>query len=122
VCRHLGPIELVCDAPPYAVVHACERVGLLTPFDVRWCRLGSRPEGSEAGSGLHPLRWLFDASPTAKTTCICGEPLPPVDRYAFTFASGAVQHYLLGQCLRCFTIIWEEGHERGNLGHNGRLL
>ena len=35
----LGPIEIDCDAPPYAIVRACQRIGIRTPEDVRWARL-----------------------------------------------------------------------------------
>jgi hypothetical protein len=104
----LGPVELVCDAPPYGVVSACESVGFLTPLDVGWRRLAARAQGQEGG--LHPLRWLFGTSPPVTRACMCGWPLPPPDRYAFIYNSGPVQHYLLCQCLRCRTIHWEECH------------
>jgi hypothetical protein len=31
-----------------------------------------------------------------------------MERYVFTYASGAQSMYLLGQCNRCGTIFWEE--------------
>ena len=37
----LGPLEVVCDAPPYCIVRACHLIGLRKPEDVRWLRLGS---------------------------------------------------------------------------------
>jgi hypothetical protein len=32
----LGPVEMECDAPPYAVVEACAYLGSRRPLDVRW--------------------------------------------------------------------------------------
>jgi len=43
VSTRLGPILIDCDAPPYAIVQACERRGLRSPLDVRWCR-GAAPK------------------------------------------------------------------------------
>ena len=33
---HPGPVEIECDAPPYAVVQACACLGFRNPLDVRW--------------------------------------------------------------------------------------
>jgi len=56
----MEPIDIECDAPSYAFVEACEKVGFRSPLDVRWCRmshfLGSQ---REPDGGFHPLRWLF---------------------------------------------------------------
>jgi hypothetical protein len=39
--------------------------------------------------------------------CTCGEPLPDLKKFEFTFLSGKVGNYLLGQCRRCRTIFWD---------------
>ena len=107
----LGPIDIECDAPLYSVVEACEGLGFQSPLDVRWCRMSHVLRGQrELGGvvGFHPLRWLFGSSQPAKTICTCGQPLPPMERYTFTFASEKEAHYLLGQCCRCRTMYWEE--------------
>ena len=35
----LGPIEILCEAPPYPIVQACHMIGIKRPEDVRWCRM-----------------------------------------------------------------------------------
>jgi hypothetical protein len=39
-----GPTEVDCDAPPYAIVRACARLGFRSPPDVRWRRLTPRQQ------------------------------------------------------------------------------
>jgi hypothetical protein len=97
----LGPIEILCDAPPYSVVRACQRLGFTTPQDVRWCRV-SRLAGSTA-NGI--LAWI---SGTGKVTCSCGRSMPRLESYTFTFVSGSQAQYYLGQCARCRTIFWDK--------------
>jgi len=41
-------------------------------------------------------------------TCRCGQKLPSLDRYTFTYLTGHEASYLLGQCPRCKTVYWEE--------------
>jgi hypothetical protein len=105
----LGPIDIKCDAPLYCIVKACRKLGYQSPLDVRWCRtshfLGCL---RETGGGFHPWRWLFGGSLNPKTTCTCGEPLPKAKNCICTFQSRKECHYLLGQCLRCRTMYWEE--------------
>ena len=95
----LGPIEIVCDAPPYLVVKACAGLGFRCPLDVRWCRLDRRH--------LHRpgtfFPWLRPGSPP----CTCGEPVPELEGYTFTFATGGRAEYFLVQCRRCRTIFWD---------------
>ena len=38
----LGLLEVECDAPPYPIVRACRKLGLIAPEDVRWCGMGTR--------------------------------------------------------------------------------
>ncbi len=95
----LGPIDILCDAPPYPVVKACAGLGFEEPQDVRWSRLDRRRPPRPAG--LFP--WLRSAAPR----CTCGQPLPALESYTFTFTSGSQAQYYLGQCPRCRTIYWD---------------
>jgi hypothetical protein len=105
----LGPIDIKCDAPLYSIVKACGKLGFQSSLDVRWCRTNHFLGGQgESGGGFHPLRWLFGGSQPPETTCACGQPLPKMERYTFTFASEKKGHYLLGQCCQCRTMFWEE--------------
>ena len=106
----LGPIEICCDAPLHAVVQACERLGFQSPLDVRWCRLCHfrREHGGQGGAhGGRLWEWLFRRSQPGARHCTCGEPLPALKPYCFTFDSEPVAEYLLGQCRRCRTMFWE---------------
>ncbi len=110
--KHLGPIEVDCDAPPYSVVQACRFLGLRRPEDVRWARLSQflrgclrppQPSLWEAFCGLFRPR-----APHAGPRCACGRPLPPPREAAFTFNTGATEPYVLIQCPRCHTVFWDE--------------
>jgi hypothetical protein len=93
----LGPIDIVCDAPPYPVVRACEGADLRSPADVRWARVET-PAGH--GSGELP------ALP-GRSACSCGQPMPSLEVCTFIFfATGNHVSYFLGQCGRCRTIFW----------------
>ncbi len=108
---HLGPIDFDCDAPPYAVVAACAGLGFQSPLDVRWCRLTPFLKNlCEPGGvlGSHAWKWLFGSNQPPEPTCTCGQLLPLMGLYTFTFASKKECHYLLGQCCRCRTMFWEE--------------
>jgi hypothetical protein len=97
---NLGPIDIQCDAPPYPVVKACVSLGFHEPEDVRWCRIERRR--LRRPSSLFP--WLRAAIPM----CVCGQPLPKLESYTFTFVSGSQLEYHLGQCSRCRTIYWDK--------------
>jgi hypothetical protein len=97
----LGPIEVICDAPPYPVVRACAGLGFETPQDVRWIRT-DRKRARRAATSLIPfLR-------SSRPNCSCGEPLPELESYTFTFVSGTRAEYYLAQCTRCRTIFWDK--------------
>jgi hypothetical protein len=108
---HLGLLELECDAPPYAIVRACRKVGLEAPEDVRWCRKGHH---RKRGHGwIHFLAspiWgrLLGRSEVEEHACTCGQGLPETESYAFTFQSGEQVEYEIGQCSRCRTVYWEK--------------
>ena len=55
---HLGPVEVECDAPPYAVVQACAYLGFDRPLDVRWrpARELTPAGGWAAASGTGAVR------------------------------------------------------------------
>ena len=103
------PFEITCDAPSYLIVKACEKLGFHDPMDVRWCRLSHYlTENGEHQGGTFPL-WGWLAPTTRKgQACSCHEPLPVLDWYTFTFSSGQVACFRLGQCRRCRAIYWEE--------------
>ena len=104
----LGQLEIHCDAPPYAVVQACEQVGYRTPLDVRWCRITNFLQEYSV-LGTHLWKLFFGKTDSTEKTCTCGQPLPMLENYAFTLGSGAVINFFLGQCCRCRTMFWEQG-------------
>jgi hypothetical protein len=102
-----------CDAPAYSVVRACQGLGFHLPLDVRWCRMRTFLErhGEQWGIfGLEAWGWLFGRSHSPDKKCDCGQALPVLERFTFTFKSKRQAVYLLGQCRRCHTIFWEEVH------------
>lgn len=104
----LGTLEISCDAPPDAVVRACETLGFQSPLDVRWCRKSQLRRGHSRLGGIHalyPWNWFATRNrPSQGNTCTCGQPLPVL----YKFALDKVADYLLGQCCRCRTMFWEE--------------
>jgi len=105
-----GQLEIWCDAPPYAVVRACKRCGFHSPLDVRWCRLSRFLNGQGHRKGIFVLRlwhWLFGRRRPREHTCTCGQPLPGLKKYGFSFLSKKVNDYLLCQCRCCRTIFWD---------------
>jgi hypothetical protein len=107
----LGPIDVVCDAPPYHIVQACYRIGIEGAEDVRWCRVGSVTGG---GGGWRQLiafpPWNAFTRPqqTGEHNCSCGHNLPRLEAYTFTLITGKEISYLLGQCPRCHTVYWDD--------------
>jgi hypothetical protein len=105
----LGTIEIVCDAPPYAVVRACQGAGFCSPLDVRWCNIRPLLKGQGQGAGTFGMRfwrWLLGKRGPNARRCTCGRPLPELRLYTFTFNGQKVGEYLLGQCCRCRTMFW----------------
>jgi hypothetical protein len=107
-----SPLDIPCDAPPYQVVKACRGLGFHEPEDVRWSRLSRI---ATAGSGW--TKYLPRAAAQlllgkrrtpGPGKCTCGASLPLIERYTFTFSSGRQSSFLLGQCLGCRAIYWEE--------------
>lgn len=88
----LGPIHVECDAPPYLIVKACAdvRVGLVRPEDVRWVSQAAHMEKTKL--------WY---------TCSCGQPVPKLERIRFFRSDNTQKDYLLGQCVKCWTIYWK---------------
>jgi hypothetical protein len=52
-------------------------------------------------------QWLFGARKPRLATCTCGQPLPGLTKYGFSFLAQNVGDYLLGQCSGCRTIFWD---------------
>jgi predicted RNA-binding Zn-ribbon protein involved in translation (DUF1610 family) len=103
--------DICCDAPPYGVVHACEKCGFHSPLDVRWCRMSRflSAEGQRRGNvGVRLWQWFFGKPKPKARTCTCGQPLPGLKKYGFTFLSQKVGDYFLGQCQRCRTMFWDD--------------
>lgn len=109
--KQLGPIEISCDCPPYAIVKACTLVGLESPEDVRWCRLSSFLV-EHAGWSEFTKMFSWHLVPVNRylrgSTCTCGTQLPTMHRCLFTTSAGTSFSYMLGQCPRCRTIFWED--------------
>jgi len=106
--RHSEPTGSDCDAPAYTVVKACGGLGFRSPLDVRWCRLSSFMAGRRQNAGL--LARFFRMQPRGRA-CLCGQLLPALERYTFTFRSETRRDYFLGQCPHCQTIYWEDAPE-----------
>lgn len=107
--------EISCDAPAHSVVQACEGLGFDSPLDVRWLRLSHFVTACAAqpnGGGSDFWGWLFKRDRLEPGACTCRAPLPELENYTFTFASGRVIDYQLGQCRCCRTIFWEGGVNR----------
>ena len=106
----LGPIDIDCDAPAYAIVRACESLGFHSPLDVRWLRR-SRLESRDAAPpelfGSGGLNEFFGLGPGAGKACGCGALLPELESCAFQFRDGSQVVYRIGQCPRCRTIYWD---------------
>jgi hypothetical protein len=107
----LGPLEVICDAPPYCIVRACHLIGLQNPEDVRWLRMSAfikEHTGEELGGSSFFQKLLWSTGRMREETCSCGEKLPLLEKYVFTLLHHGDLYYLLGQCPRCRTIFWEE--------------
>jgi hypothetical protein len=100
--EQLGPLEIECDAPDYAIIKACSRLGLRSPEDVRWCHLS---RGHTARSAWHEI--LLGLIRPAQGSCVCGGSFPELQGYLFTFNTGSEITCVLGQCDRCRTIFWD---------------
>ena len=104
-------LELECDAPPYAIVRACRKLGMKAPEDVRWCRKsrhGKRHHGWISFLANPIWGRLLGRAEGEGHACTCGQALPELESYAFTFQSGESVEYDMGQCVRCRTIYWEK--------------
>jgi hypothetical protein len=108
--ENLAPFEMDCDAPSYSIVKACQRLGIKSPEDVRWCRLSRLSDrGSDWGQALlHPWKFFANLSEPGFRACLCGYPFPFLERCTFTLLSGREESYLMGQCKNCRTIFWDE--------------
>lgn len=108
---NLGLLELECDAPPYAIVRACRKIGLQSPEDVRWSRKGRHAKRSHGWiSFLASPIWgrLLGRTEVGERVCSCGQNLPEGESYAFTYRTGEQSEYEITQCPRCRTIYWEK--------------
>src|SRR5262245_56190762 len=111
MATQLGPIEIRCDAPAYAIVRACGEVGIQSPEDVAWHRVRHYQAAQKAWRSLfHVETWriFLGVEGDEQASCGCGEPLPALERYTFLLSNGDQRHYHLGQCSRCRCIYWDQ--------------
>jgi hypothetical protein len=105
----LAPVELCCDAPPYEAVRACEKLGLHSPLDVRWMRVGNlrkHRRGPARSLGARWWAWLRGRRHAGRS-CGCHRRLPEMRWYRFVYPAAECD-YVLGQCRRCSTVYWDE--------------
>ena len=110
MAKHLGPIEILCDAPPYSIIQACNRIGVQRPEDVRWCRMSRFAQDQVPGQVIagHAWKSLLGMSAGKKGACGCGQDLPLLEKCTFTFITGRQASYYIGQCKRCHRVYWDE--------------
>ena len=104
-------IAVECDAPAYPIVQACRKVGFCSPEDVRWCRVSrthQKPHRQNSWLGFEFWMSFFKQRKPRSPACVCGQVLPKLECYTFTFISGVKHSLLLGQCNRCQSISWRE--------------
>jgi hypothetical protein len=106
--EQLGPIDIVCDAPPYHVVRACHLIGLDSPEDVCWRRLDQHEAPAGWRRLVNSCQRLLGVGKAGASRCGCGEFLPELDCFSFTFVMNRTLTYRLGQCPRCRTVFWED--------------
>jgi hypothetical protein len=106
--QDLGPIEIVCDAPPYHVVRACNLIGFESPEDVCWRRLDHHEARGGWRKLLHLCQRLLGVRPSTESRCACNEEMPELNCFSFTFVMNRTLTYRLGQCPRCRTVFWED--------------
>jgi hypothetical protein len=104
-----GPIAIDCDAPPYAIVRACAKLGFRSPLDVRWRRVKAAREqaGWKKVLSWAPWKLLRGAARPRRENCSCGAPRPHLETCVF-IGYGFRARYVIGQCDRCRTIFWDE--------------
>lgn len=109
---HFELLELECDAPPYVIVRACRKLGMKSPEDVRWCHKGRHGKRHHGWISFlaNPI-WgrLLGRVEEEDHACTCGQPLPELESFAFTFQNGESVEYDMGQCQRCRTVYWDKG-------------
>lgn len=108
--QRLGPLDVECDAPPYAIVRACRRIGVYDPEDVRWCRLSRRARPRASWWEVfyhHPFKFLMGLGQIHNGECLCRQIIPRLGEHTFTYCTGEEETYLIGQCPCCRAVYWE---------------
>ena len=111
VFSRLGPLEVHCDAPSYAMVRTCHALGFHAPLDVRWCRMSHYLSALIGWKGLfnrNTWKMLWETRARGEKACFCGEQLPRLMMYTFTLNTGEELSFFLGQCSRCHSVFWEQ--------------
>lgn len=107
----LRPIHIDCDAPPYEVVKASDRIGMRSPEDVRWRRQSTPNSGASRRKSVVGRLWhlLFAFGlPENEEKCRCGGILPERHSIRLRTLGGVEIRYALARCGRCRTIVWDE--------------
>jgi hypothetical protein len=122
MAKRSQPLQIECDAPSYAIVQACQRLGFHTPEDVRWCRLSHLGRHRVDWRQLfrRPWRFFLEMARSSARTCFCGHALPALEMCTFTLISGREIPYYMGQCRRCHAIFWDESPVA--IGEQGQVL
>lgn len=101
--------DVSCDAPAYAIVQACQWLGLQRPLDVAWYhRARFRRAHQRIRGFLGIVAWLFGRGEPAAATCRCGQALPELDHCLVTLGAARDDVIRLGQCGHCHTIFWDQ--------------
>lgn len=119
----IRPLHIVCDAPPYEVVKASERIGLRSPEDVRWRRQSAASSETGRRKTLAGRLWrlLFAFGlPEIEEKCGCGDTLPERRSIRLRTLAGSEIRYALAQCGRCRTIVWDDEQMSEELHRSGR--
>jgi hypothetical protein len=112
MASQLGPIEINCDAPSYPIVEACRLIGFSNPEDVRWCRLSHLGNERSWWEKLFHPHWLILGERSSEAQqCVCGAHLPALEKHTFLTFTHSRFTYVLGQCLHCHTVFWEEAQD-----------
>ena len=82
--KNLGRLDVLCEAPPVAIVEGCTLGEFVRPCDVAWRK----------------------APVPGPNRCVCGRYCGDMTDYQFECSDGFVRTFALLQCPKCHTIWW----------------
>src|SRR2546430_14262814 len=102
MANRLGPIDILCDAPPYSVVKACRTLAMQAPEDVRWFRMSyflNRQAGWPETLSRQTWKSMLGVNqgPGGKK-CSCAHELPGPVQDTLTYITGQEAPDLPGPC------------------------